>query len=79
MVSTKLENGQIQKMFVIKLTGFGDTYKGKRGWLGTEGLEGVERSQPLEAIRQEINPNKNNRSQVGCPEESLADRPGEER
>lgn len=58
-MSTKLESGQIQKMFVIKLTGFGDTYKGKRGWVGTEGLEGVERSQPLEAIRQEINPNKN--------------------
>ena len=48
-MSAKLESGQIQKKFVIKLTGFGDidVRKGPCGWLGTEGLEGVKRRQPL--------------------------------
>lgn len=56
MVSAKLEHGQIQKMFVIKLTGFDDTdIRVKCGWLSSEGLEGIKRRQLLEAIRQEIN------------------------
>lgn len=49
MMSAKPETGQIQKMFVIKSTGFVNTDVRKRqsGWLGTGGLEGVKRRQPL--------------------------------
>lgn len=44
MVRAKIESDQIQKMFMIKLTGFGDLEirKGDCGWLGTEDLEGEE-------------------------------------
>lgn len=66
MVRAKIESGQIQKMFMIKLTGFGDTEirKGDCGWLGTEDLEGEETDSLWEAAKKEINPDNNNKSQV---------------
>lgn len=72
MMSAKLETGQIQKMFVIKSTGFvnTDVRKDQHGWLDTEGLEGVERRQPLGSCQTGNQPKQKQQKQIGCSDES---------